>query len=95
MAQVESRNRATSDPEARRAVLQQISRRDDLAIVIRKFEGRSYCSALNRPIRYAGLLQLIDHSRVNRLNLGRNVLGNELFAVGVDFVQPAGAGLRC
>jgi len=79
----------TDEADDERPALQQFRRAHQLAVVVLQFEFLGSVVRLQRTLGYAGLSELIDNPRVNRLNIHGNVLRNQFFALGVDFAEGA------
>ena len=63
---------------------QQVRRRNELAVVVRKFERRRRCSDRQDVRSKVSRFQVSDRQGVNRLRLRRNVLGDQFPALGED-----------
>src|SRR5579864_3785959 len=68
---------------------------DQFSVVIGEFKRWGCRSNLKAAFRDAGLLQFFDSTGVNCLNVRGNILGDELFAFGVDFAERSRFSLLC
>ena len=71
------------DDEA--AIRQQVGGADKLAVVIRQFEFRRFCADGQDVGSETLRLEFSDRLRVDSLRFGGDVLGDQFFALGVDF----------
>ena len=84
---------AADEAEYQASSGEQVGGRDDLAIVVLQLEMRRFCVDVKNVSSEISLLEISNRLRVDGLGLRRNVLRDQLFALGENLAKRSRVGV--